>query len=651
MGRPYAAELSELDVTYEWCMHAPISGLVQSIIKSVSRPFIAVGSGGSLTCAHFASFLHTRLTGQSSQVFTPYELVTTPQQLRGSAVLVCSAGGSNPDVLLAVEFLIKRPPQNLFAVVTSEGSPLQTQFESAGWPACHDFVTPSKKDGFLATNSLLATIVLLARAYESLSDAGSSLPPTLSALLHPGGVRNEFIDQHRKMLLPVLMRETIIVLHGAVTKPAAIDIESRLTEAAFANVQLADFRNFAHGRHLWLARHPGSSAVLALAEDGDDISRRTLSLVPSSIPRCQVSVEPSVRGAIAAVYQSLISAEIAGTAKGYDPGRPNVPEFGRKLYHLKATPRAFPHFEDRRTRMHLAIEQKAGLPVSALWLRNELDAWLEHYRTFIGRLGDARIRAIVLDYDGTLCGARRRFDGPSTEVAGRLISLIEAGVPVAIATGRGKSVREALGRLVTLPGHRERLIVGYHNGAQIATLADLSCPTEHRPLVDELAGVAEALKSSIAVGKNATITAKGKQISLELMPLGDAKVLFDEVTQIVQRAGVSDISLVTSDHSIDIIAPGVSKSNVVVEMIRRLALSDGAKSVLCIGDRGRAPGNDAELLSHPLSLSVDEVSVDPSTCWNIATPGLRFDSACLEYLTRLHIENATMQFETKGMQL
>ena len=155
MGRPYATELLELDETYKWCVRTPISGLARSVAGCADQPLIAVGSGGSLTSAHFAGFLHTSLTGQASQVFTPYELVTTSQQLTRSTVLVCSAGGSNPDILLATEFLIKRAPRNLFAVIIKNRTALQIQMESAGWPRCHAYSTPTKKDGFLATNSLL----------------------------------------------------------------------------------------------------------------------------------------------------------------------------------------------------------------------------------------------------------------------------------------------------------------------------------------------------------------------------------------------------------------------------------------------------------------------------------------------------------------
>ena len=65
-------------------------------------------------------------------------------------------------------------------------------------------------------------------------------------------------------------------------------------------------------------------------------------------------------------------------------------------------------------------------------------------------------------------------------------------------------------------------------------------------------------------------------------------------------------------------------------------LHDGA-CVLSVGDKGQWPGNDYELLNTPYSLSVDEVSADPDTCWNIAPAGHRGTQAVLDYLGWIHL--------------
>jgi hydroxymethylpyrimidine pyrophosphatase-like HAD family hydrolase/fructoselysine-6-P-deglycase FrlB-like protein len=633
-------------------LSASVDQLARSVANIARRDAVFVGSGGSLTSAHFATFLHGRMTGRVAQTITPYELASIDRVLTDAAVLICSAGGSNPDVIAAAHVAVKRAPAQLVAITTRIGSPLEAELVNAGWPRCHAFATPTRKDGFLATNSLLATIVLLIRAYELFAGAVASLPSTLDELIHPGLTRPQFLKRLHAVAGTALERDTLVVLYGTTTKPAAMDIESRFTEAALGCVQPADYRNFAHGRHHWLARHGKSTGVIAFATAGDDVARKTLALLPGAIPRHEVVVAPGVAGAAAAVFQSLFLASVAGQHIGIDPGRPHVPTFGRKLYHLRAMPAPFArHGERSHERMHLAIERKTDLPIPALAARGELDQWVEHFTAFVKRLASARIRAIAVDYDATLCGADRRLIGPSAAIIKRLNTILDAGWIVAVATGRGKSVRETLRKHITTASRRARLIVGYHNGAEIGSLADVDCPPGEPPLAEELVAIAAGLRDCSIITRHATFVAKGRQIAIELRAGGDARAVYEEACRLVRaRAQCGRISVVTSSHSVDVLAGGISKLSVVRRIAEDLGLSDaGKESVLCIGDRGRFPGNDTELLTHPLSLTVDQASDDPSTCWNLAEPGLRFDTACLDYLSRLRPTKSGLRFDAKGV--
>jgi hypothetical protein len=77
----------------------------------------------------------------------------------------------------------------------------------------------------------------------------------------------------------------------------------------------------------------------------------------------------------------------------------------------------------------------------------------------------------------------------------------------------------------------------------------------------------------------------------------------------------------------------VSKLRVVRE-ISALLKCDSHR-ILCIGDKGCWPGNDFELLAMPYALSVDEVSTEISTGWNLAMPGERGTEATVRYLKKL----------------
>jgi len=90
-----------------------------------------------------------------------------------------------------------------------------------------------------------------------------------------------------------------------------------------------------------------------------------------------------------------------------------------------------------------------------------------------------------------------------------------------------------------------------------------------------------------------------------------------------------------SSHSIDIVASDVSKQEVISQVAA--AANCLPKNILTLGDRGRWPGNDTELLDHPLSLSSDECSLEPTRCWNLAGPLRHQVAATCFHLSRLVI--------------
>jgi fructoselysine-6-P-deglycase FrlB-like protein len=143
MGRPYESELSEFNETYVWTLAASVEPLAASLATAVRLPLIAVGSGGSLTSASVAAALHTQFTGLVARVMTPYELAMSPLALKETGVLLCTAGGSNPDVLSCFDGLVRREPALLAAICTRLGSPLAKAASTHDWTFCHEFSAPS----------------------------------------------------------------------------------------------------------------------------------------------------------------------------------------------------------------------------------------------------------------------------------------------------------------------------------------------------------------------------------------------------------------------------------------------------------------------------------------------------------------------------
>jgi hypothetical protein len=286
----------------------------------------------------------------------------------------------------------------------------------------------------------------------------------------------------------------------------------------------------------------------------------------------------------------------------------------------------------------VAIERKTGAALSQLERRGQLGFWRDAYHAFTRDLRKATFDRLIVDYDGTLCDECEKMTGLRAEVAEHLRRLVTAGLRVGIATGRGESVREDLRRAIPR-SLWDLIFVGYRNGAEIAPLTDESSPSQSDEVGEDLESVAHRIGNDRLLARLIGRTrSRWKQISVHPRPEVHVQALWRRLSEVACEAGRPGIKVLQSSHSIDVVAPDVSKR----ALAERLAELGGAApqvgQLLCIGDRGRWPGNDCELLQAPHSLSVDEVSSAPDTCWLLSSPGEKGVQAALEYLAGLVVE-------------
>lgn len=636
--------MEKLAATFAWVASVDIEPLQQAVGAARLSSLRAIGSGGSLTAAHALAGLHQRYTDLLAAVATPLEAVDNPLDAE-IATWLLSAGGKNPDIMAAAKKLILREPRHLGVLCGRSDSPLAHLCRQHPYVDLLLYPPPAGKDGFLATNSLLGFTALLTRAYavEFGSDADwQDTVEHMTPLLRDAAVTEAW----EAAIGPLWTRPTTLVLHGPATRVGAIDLESKFTEAALGHLQLADYRNFAHGRHHWLAKRSETSAVLAFVTSADRVlAERTLDLIPRHIPQARIVFDggPSAV-ALVSVLAALRITGWAGYSRGIDPGRPGIPNFGRKLYNLKL-PRPPSVTESPRLspRAAAAIARKAGVAHSRLPALTDLGRWREALDTFLVRLRVANFAAIVLDYDGTMVDTRRRYKPVEPEFAGELSRLAASGVHIGIATGRGKSVRRDLQKC--LPDDLwHRVLVGYYNGAEQARLDDNSAPDGTEGVCAALRPLADALHHQPEIARFACKVERSSQITLEATGMREC-LLWDLVHQVILKTGIHGVTVTRSDHSVDIVAPGVSKLNVVRQL--RETVGD---DILVMGDRGCWPGNDHDLLSEPFALGVDEINADPATCWHLGKPGQRGPAVALDYLSSLTARDGRLKFEVGALQ-
>ena len=637
MGKPFISELRQLDATYRAAQSMELSALRTAVSETMRYPLIAIGSGGSLSAAHFVCHLHQLSTGKLARPLTPLGVVSmlddpgSRRSITDTAAICFTAGGSNVDINRAWRYLIDAEPSYLTALCARTESPLAKVAREHTYTRLFDFDLPSKKDGFLATNSLLAFLVLMGRVYGPSIDAGSVLPPDIWGLLPKHDDLDSALHNLRSTSSPIFERDYLILLYGAGMEAAACDLESKFTEAALGAVQMSDFRNFAHGRHHWLAKHGNQSGVIAFAGDRDiEIAKKTVGLLPSAIPSVVFHFPGNVvSSGIGAVLTGFFLTAIAGEIRGIDPGRPGVPTFGRKLYHLGlgAHKKTSPD-EKPSVRRKLVV---CNVPSQKL---------IKAHSAFSRALSEACFSGLVMDYDGTLCDSHNRFNDLDASIVCELIRLLRAGVPLGIATGRGKSVRKSLQD--ALPKTLwKKITLGYYNGAECGLLNDGGVPDGTNSPCTELEIIARTLSSDEAITSIATVTVRKRQISVEPSTTSHLDLLWGIVGAHWSRNPGS--RMVKSSHSIDILAPGVTKRNVITTLLASCDIGQSS-AILNIGDQGRWPGNDSDLLSERYSLSVDTVSPDLCTCWNLAPSGFRGQQATLYYLKSIVTAEGTFRF-------
>ena len=411
----------------------------------------------------------------------------------------------------------------------------------------------------------------------------------------------------------------------------------------YSTVQLADFRNFAHGRHHWLAKRSKDAAIFVFATNQDSkIAKQTVSLIPEGIPLCYVDVpQDNAIGCIYSIIIAILLTGFAGKHKGIDPGRPGVPLFGRKIYHLNAFTNCPRRKVDSKVLREVAIERKSGFSIEKLRECGQFVPWQKAYNGFVKKLKKTHFKGIVLDYDGTLCDSKNRFEGWPKEVSAEVVRILRKGTLIGIATGIGISICKVLRKAIPkeLWG---RVLIGYLNGANIAFLSDsnVTVDGESSP---ELKRISQRINNHVIIGPLVEQKQYPKQISVRFKTNYIPNLAWDFINELVHGVGVR---VVCSSHSIDIIEADVSKHKVMEEM--QTILKDKSANILCLGDKGQWYGNDFQLLSEEFSLSVDETSSSHVSCWNLAPPGKRGEQAIMYYLKHLSVLSSTGEARLKS---
>jgi hydroxymethylpyrimidine pyrophosphatase-like HAD family hydrolase len=612
--RSYADELAALDIAYTEAQEADVTSLSRALTDLARRPALFVASGGALVAARLAADLHTTVARQLSRAMTPLELAALPPIPVGTLLL--SARARHPDVLLAaraalgaghnpVGLLTLRPVVELPKSLTSSGL---TVISIPGLRG---------REGFLATTSIITLAVALVRAYLG---TAYKLPHALR------DVSTQLGDG---------LRQSVLVLVSPGTEAAAMDLEIRFHELGLRSIQLADFRNFAHGRHLGLARRLSETSIVALVTpEWSSLADATLALLPrkAHVVRLE-SVSDWPTNTLELIKGSMRIVATAAAEVQIDPAKPSVPRFGRDLYHLSALRRVAPKYVG-------PVERKLAEAGVSRFDRKLTAIYQEAFSLMLERLREARFLGLILDYDGTCCTTEDRFDLPGDAVQQEVLRLLKSGFTLGFASGRGSSLLRDLRKWIPRKYWPE-VHLGLYNGGVALTL-DQDLP-DQTSVSSELHQAAQRLKRG-EFGRLLEFEPRRSQLGVRASGLAIDAVARIATESLVQQPRLP-LKVVVSGHAVDIVPEGSSK----VALLRRVEARTREGQVLAIGDQGQLGGNDFELLAATeSSLSVDRCSADPRRCWNLDDDGLRGPGLLSRYLKNLAVKAQTMRFVWKS---
>lgn len=630
----YDSELQQLTASYNAAMSADIDKLKAAIAGASESSVIGVGSGGSFTVASLLCKLHEAYTGRVSRPSTPLEIICNPTLAASSPIFLISAEGKNPDIVEALQRARRHSPRAVHVLTNRATSPLTQSVDQLTDVSTHVFEL-AQKDGYLATNSLLLDAVLIARAYGELNESPDYLPAELSQLRTGTQSLEEWFAHSKAFVDDCVSKGALTIIYSPLLKPIADDLESKLSEAALLHTQLADLRSYAHGRHLWLANRPQECAILALIEPSlERLWGQMRALFPAEVPTLTMDLAGAtprdlIAGLVAQMY--LVSAIANGL--GLDPGRPEVRQFGRDLYYVNLRDAIPPPVDDESN-----VEASKYDVLGARWPSRRSSGPMRRAKDeYIAAIQNQRFRAVVFDYDGTLCSSQRSRSTPPKAILEHLERLVRSGIVVGIASGRGGSVQEGLEKLLpsdVLP----RILLGLYNGGSLTDAA--TTPIKEQETSEFLSHVTRIIVRLKALGVPILEhkTTHPYQVSVRFRDGLSTDNVWFVIADALRQAGLDLSSMVKSKHSVDILATGVTKSRLIAHIIQSFKIDP--YEILTMGDQGAWPGNDSALLEHRFSLSVDVPSRRLDRGWKLAPPHRRDVDATLWYLERFRASDS-----------
>ena len=329
----FTDSLNMIHEALEWAERQDIKPLRDFFIEDAQKPLYCLASGGSYSSVDYAALLYEANQGMA-KALTPLSLSSVSDAaLKSSKILFTTSEGRGHDEKYVAKRSTKVNPENTCAIVRNGGdtNDVVKKLKKAGsrWFVYNWMTQPNS---FIAT---IDTICKFGLFYRTFTDENAILDK-LSIDLTPNKCFS-YCPRVEGTIPKLKDIKNYIVLYNGWSRPVATDFESKMIESGIASVQLCDYRNWCHGRFIFLSKHMEDSALVLFLTpkekqfvkdliDGKSWRGKKADIFPCNTPMIKVESEfDSPLAAIDLLIKMYALFNDIAKANGDEPCKPMNP--------------------------------------------------------------------------------------------------------------------------------------------------------------------------------------------------------------------------------------------------------------------------------------------------------------------------------------
>ena len=329
----FADSLNMISEALKWAEGQDIRQLRDFFMDDSQKPLYCLASCGSYSAVDYAALLYEANQGMA-KALTPLSLSSVSDDvLKASKILFTTSEGRGHDEKYVAKRAAKANPENTCAIVREGGDDNDVvkilRKVGSRW-FVYDWL--SQPGSFIATIDTVCKFGLFYRAFtgenEILDKFSVNQTPKHCFSYCP---RVEGSIPRLKDI------KNYIVLYNGWSRPVAVDFESKMIESGIASVQLCDYRNWCHGRFIFLSKHMEDSALVLFLTpqekefvknliDGKSWRGKKADIFPCNTPIIKVESDfASPLASIDLLIKMYVLFNDIANANGEEPCKPHNP--------------------------------------------------------------------------------------------------------------------------------------------------------------------------------------------------------------------------------------------------------------------------------------------------------------------------------------